>query len=113
MSSVDEVVAVPSLVRHDRAVYRALAGESRQALLAVLHEVGGPLDAVDAGASVGLHPNTARVHREVLCSVGLVDRRTEDRSRRAQSCSGSTSVCSRPPSSVWAPPWTSSAWSPS
>jgi len=42
MSSVDEVAAVPCLVRHDRAIYRALAGESRQALLAVLHEVGGP-----------------------------------------------------------------------
>jgi predicted ArsR family transcriptional regulator len=84
MSSVDEVVAVPLLVSHDRATYRALAGESRQALLAVLHEVGGPLDAVEAGASVGLHPNTARVHLEVLCSVGLVDRRTEDRSRRGR-----------------------------
>jgi predicted ArsR family transcriptional regulator len=84
MSSVDELAVMPSLVRHDRATYRALAGESRQALLAVLHDVGGPLDAVEAGASVGLHPNTARVHLEVLCSVGLVDRRTEDRSRRGR-----------------------------
>ena len=75
---------MPSLASSDRATYRALAGESRQALLAVLHQVGGPLDAVEAGASVGLHPNTARVHLEVLCSVGLVDRRTEDRSRRGR-----------------------------
>ena len=84
MSPVDEVAPVPVPVRYERATYRALAGESRQALLAVLHQGGGPLDAVAAGASVGLHPNTARVHLEVLCSVGLVGRRTEERSRRGR-----------------------------
>ncbi len=67
-----------------RATYRALAGESRQALLLALQQMGGPLDAAEAGASVGLHPNTARAHLEVLCSVGLVERRTEDRSRRGR-----------------------------
>jgi predicted ArsR family transcriptional regulator len=84
MSLMDAVAPVPAPASGQRATYRALAGESRQALLAALHQVGGPLDAVEAGASVGLHPNTARVHLEVLCSVGLVERRTEDRSRRGR-----------------------------
>jgi predicted ArsR family transcriptional regulator len=81
---MDAVVPVPVLASKEQATYRALAGESRQALLAALHQVGGPLDAGQAAASVGLHPNTARVHLEVLCSVGLVERRTEDRSRRGR-----------------------------
>jgi predicted ArsR family transcriptional regulator len=84
MSLVDAEAPVPVLARKEQATYRALAGESRQALLAALHQVGGPLDAGEAAASVGLHPNTARVHLEVLCSVGLVERRTEDRSRRGR-----------------------------
>ena len=84
MPLVDAVARAPVPVRQDRATYRALAGESRQALLVALHQVGGPLDAGQAAASVGLHPNTARVHLEVLCSVGLVERRTEDRSKRGR-----------------------------
>ena len=68
----------------DRATYRALAGESRQALLAALRRAGTPLDAAEAGTAVGLHPNTARVHLELLCSAGLLHRRTEDRSRRGR-----------------------------
>ncbi len=84
MPLADVIAPMPGPGRPDRATFRALAGESRQALLAALQRVGGPLDAGEAGASVGLHPNTARVHLEVLCSVGLVERRTEDRSRRGR-----------------------------
>ena len=61
-----------------------LAGESRQALLAALRRVEGPLDAVEAGAAVGLHPNTARAHLNLLCSAGFVKRRAEDRSTRGR-----------------------------
>jgi predicted ArsR family transcriptional regulator len=81
---MDAVVPMPPPAPPDQATYRALAGESRQALLAALQRVGGPLDAGAAGAAVGLHTNTARVHLELLCSVGLVQRRTEDRSRRGR-----------------------------
>ncbi len=84
MPLMDAIAPVPSPAPPERATYRALAGESRQAILAALHQVGGPLDAAEVGASVGLHPNTARVHLEVLCSVGLVERRTEARSRRGR-----------------------------
>lgn len=84
MSLIEAVVPMPPPAAPDQATYRALAGESRQALLAALQRVGGPLDAGEAGAAVGLHPNTARVHLELLCSVGLVARRTEDRSRRGR-----------------------------
>lgn len=68
----------------DRATYRALANESRQALLVALRRVDKPIDAGEAGAAVGLHPNTARVHLELLCSAGLLERRTEDRTRRGR-----------------------------
>lgn len=64
--------------------YRALAGQSRQALLEVLQRVGGPLDAASAGEAVGLHPNTARAQLDLLCSAGLVTRRPEDRTRRGR-----------------------------
>jgi predicted ArsR family transcriptional regulator len=84
MPLMDVVSPVLGPAGRDRATYRALAGESRQALLAALQRVDGPLDAGEAGASVGLHPNTARAHLEVLCSVGLVERRMEDRSRRGR-----------------------------
>ena len=67
-----------------RAGYRALAGESRQALLAALRRAEAPLDASEAGAAVGLHPNTARVHLELLCSAGLLERRTEERTKRGR-----------------------------
>ena len=66
------------------ATYRALAGESRQALLAALRDAGRPLDAAEAGAAVGLHLNTARVHLELLCSVGMLRRRREERSTRGR-----------------------------
>lgn len=63
---------------------RALATGSRQALLTTLQESGGPLDAGEAAAAVGLHRNTARVHLEVLCSLGVVSRRLEERSSRGR-----------------------------
>lgn len=70
--------------RREVAPYRVLAGQSRQALLAALQSVDGPLDAAAAGAAVGLHPNTARVHLDLLCSAGFVRRRAEDRSTRGR-----------------------------
>ena len=76
--------AAPLPGAHTQAAYRALAGESRQALLAALRRVGRPVDAGEAGAAVGLHPNTARVHLDLLCAVGLLNRRTEDRSVRGR-----------------------------
>ena len=74
----------PALEITGRAEYRALAGESRQALLAELRRVERPLDAGEAGAAVGLHPNTARAHLELLCSAGLLERRTEERTKRGR-----------------------------
>jgi predicted ArsR family transcriptional regulator len=64
----------------DAEAYRALAGRSRQALLAALRRAGRPLDASEAAAAVGLHRNTARVHLDLLWKAGLVRRRPEDRS---------------------------------
>jgi predicted ArsR family transcriptional regulator len=61
-------------------IHRALASESRQALLAVLRRHRRPLDAAEAAEAVGLQRNTARVHLDVLASAGLVTRRLEERS---------------------------------
>lgn len=63
------------------ATRKALAADSRVALLEALTAVGRPLDAAEAGRLVGLHRNTARVHLEQLADAGLVERRGEDRSR--------------------------------
>jgi predicted ArsR family transcriptional regulator len=60
-------------------IHRALASESRQALLAVLRRHKRPLDAAEAAEAVGLQRNTARVHLDVLTSAGLVTRRLEER----------------------------------
>ncbi len=68
----------------DRAAYRALASESRQALLAAFWRVDKPLDADEAGAAGGLHPNTARVYLGLLCSAGVLERRTEERTKRGR-----------------------------
>ncbi len=69
-------------VDHTRiTAHRVLAGESRQAILALLESEDGPLDATEVGQSVGLHRNTARVHLELLHSIGLVRRTREHRSR--------------------------------
>lgn len=60
------------------ATHRALASESRQALLGVLRR-RGPIDATTAGEAVGLHRNTARVHLRKLVAAGLVSRLFERR----------------------------------
>lgn len=52
--------------------HRALASESRQALLKALARRRGPLDATEAGRAVQLHRNTARVHLRKLASAGMV-----------------------------------------
>jgi len=65
----------------DSATYRALAGRSRGALLDALLRAGRPMSASEAAMAVGLHRNTARVQLDVLCSVGLLTRVTEDRDR--------------------------------
>jgi predicted ArsR family transcriptional regulator len=49
-----------------------------------LRHVDKPIGPGEAGAAVGLHPNTARVHLELLCSAGLLERRTEDRTKRGR-----------------------------
>lgn len=79
--AVSAVAAPPT---GDAATYQALAGQSRQALLAALRQSGRPLDAGEAAAAVGLHRNTARVHLNVLCSAGLLRRQVEDRSIRGR-----------------------------
>ena len=66
--------------RSASATHKALAAESRRALLDVLEQAEGPLDAVEAGRRVGLHRNTARVHLDQLAEAGLVDRQAEQRS---------------------------------
>ena len=68
----------------EAATHHALSGESRQALLGVLRRHGGPIDAAEAGEAVGLHRNTARVHLDVLASVGLVTRSFEERTTRGR-----------------------------
>lgn len=74
------VIAPAASPAGNAAAYRALAGRSRQALLAALRQAGRPLDASEAAAAVGLHRNTARVHLDLLCQAGLVRRQPEDRS---------------------------------
>ena len=56
------------------AAHRALASDSRQALLDALRRRRLPICAGEAGEAVGLHRNTARVHLEVLAAAGLVTR---------------------------------------
>ncbi len=63
----------------DAATHRALASESRRALLAFLRRRRGPVDAAEASQAVGLQRNTARVHLDVLVAAGLVTRRVEER----------------------------------
>lgn len=63
---------------------RAMGGPGRRALLVALRRADGPVDAGTAGAAVGLHTNTARVHLELLCSLGLARRSTEQRPNRGR-----------------------------
>jgi predicted ArsR family transcriptional regulator len=75
MSNTNEVPGKSAKV----ATHRALASESRQALLGVLRRRRGPIDATEAGEAVDLHRNTARVHLRQLESNGLVKRVLERR----------------------------------
>lgn len=61
--------------------HRVLAAASRQELLAVLRRAGTPVSVPDAADAVGLHRNTVRFHLDLLVSVGLAERVTEQRSR--------------------------------
>jgi predicted ArsR family transcriptional regulator len=74
MSNTNEVPRKSAKV----ATHRALASESRQALLSVLRR-RGPIDATAAGRAVDLHRNTARAHLRQLESNGLVKRVLEHR----------------------------------
>jgi predicted ArsR family transcriptional regulator len=73
-------MAEASPLQAARSRHKALAAESRLALLEALGKESKPLDAERAARLVGLHRNTARVHLEQLADVGLVDRQFEDRS---------------------------------
>jgi predicted ArsR family transcriptional regulator len=66
--------------RSASATHKALAADSRLALLDALDQADGPLDAAEAGRRVGLHRNTARVHLDQLADAGLVEREAEQRS---------------------------------
>jgi predicted ArsR family transcriptional regulator len=66
--------------RSASATHKALAADSRLALLDALDQADGPLDAAEAGRRVGLHRNTARVHLDQLADAGLVGREAEQRS---------------------------------
>ncbi len=59
---------------------RALAHDSRVALLGVLQDSAEALDATQLAARVGLHVNTVRSHLRLLERAGLVVRSTEPRS---------------------------------
>lgn len=54
--------------------HRVLAGLSRSRLLAVLRQATEPMGVRELAADVGLHPNTAREHLELLTESGLVTR---------------------------------------
>ncbi len=57
---------------------------SRQALLVALRRSDRPLDATEAGRTVGLHRNSARAHLDLLVSIGLVRRQAEQRNTRGR-----------------------------
>jgi predicted ArsR family transcriptional regulator len=61
--------------------YRALADPSRRHLLRMLDDAGEALDVDMLSARIGLHPNTVRVHLELLRHAGMVTRSAEPRSR--------------------------------
>lgn len=58
---------------------RAVAHESRVALLEELRGADGPLDAAELAERVGLHVNTVRSHLGLLVEAGLVRRAPEPR----------------------------------
>ncbi|WP_305849783.1 metalloregulator ArsR/SmtB family transcription factor [Phycicoccus sp. HDW14] len=56
--------------------HAALASPTRRRLLELLQSDSTARDVHDLGATVGLHPSTARSHLEILRRAGLVVRRT-------------------------------------
>jgi predicted ArsR family transcriptional regulator len=58
---------------------RALAHESRVAIMEVLRDGGRPLDVGGIAERVGLHVNTVRSHLALLLEAGLVQRHAEPR----------------------------------
>lgn len=54
-------------------------GQSRSAVLDLLHAAEGPLGVREVAQRMELHPNTARFHLEALVEAGLAIRETEDR----------------------------------
>jgi predicted ArsR family transcriptional regulator len=63
---------------------RDIAGGSRRALLSALEEAGRPLGAEEVAARVGLHPNTARGHLDLLCAMHVLRRQAEAGNRRGR-----------------------------
>lgn len=64
----------------ERRAHRALGGVSRVRILELLRAEGGGLDAREVAERVGLHPNTVRVHLDLLVRSGLITREPEPRS---------------------------------
>jgi predicted ArsR family transcriptional regulator len=64
--------------------HRLLAAESRRAVLDLLRDSGGELDAGQVAARVGRHVTTTRQHLDVLVQGGVVSRRVERRTVRGR-----------------------------
>ncbi|MCL3862771.1 metalloregulator ArsR/SmtB family transcription factor [Actinotalea sp. K2] len=72
------------MVQSSLSAYRALASESRVAILHVLQERAEPARVDDIAAAVGLHINTAREHLDRLVATGFVEREPEVRTTRGR-----------------------------
>lgn len=60
--------------------HKALGGVSRVRILELLRAAPGGLDAREVADRIGLHPNTVRVHLDLLIKAGLASREAEPRS---------------------------------
>ena len=58
-----------------------MLGGSRRRVLGALRDARRALDVQDVAQRVVLHPNTVRFHLDGLVEAGLVERKTEDRTR--------------------------------
>ena len=58
----------------------AALGAMRRRVLQQLRRAGTTSSALEVGAALGVHQNTARFHLAALVAAGLAERRTEDRS---------------------------------
>lgn len=63
---------------------RALAAQSRRAILELLRGSTDPWDAADIAAATGLHVTTARGHLDLLVQSGLASRAIEERHVRGR-----------------------------